>query len=71
MFVQDSEITGGYVRMGIYIKSRITNPKRMTAKGYGETQLVNNCECEDDIISNCTEAEHQANRRIEFRIIKH
>jgi outer membrane protein OmpA-like peptidoglycan-associated protein/tetratricopeptide (TPR) repeat protein len=54
-----------------YIKSRITNPKRMTAKGYGETQLVNNCECEDDIISNCTEAEHQANRRIEFRIIKH
>lgn len=54
-----------------FIKSRITNPSRVTWKGYGETQLVNNCECEDDIISNCTEEEHQANRRAEFRIIKH
>ena len=39
--------------------------KRLTAKGYGETQLVNGC-------SNgvpCTEEEHQANRRSEFIII--
>ena len=37
---------------------------RLTAKGYGETQLVNGC-------SNgvpCTEEEHQANRRSEFII---
>ena len=38
---------------------------RLTAKGYGETQLVNNCA--DNI--KCTEAEHQANRRSEFIIV--
>jgi outer membrane protein OmpA-like peptidoglycan-associated protein len=37
---------------------------RLTAKGYGETQLVN--KCSDGI--QCTEAEHQANRRSEFII---
>ena len=39
--------------------------KRLTAKGYGETQLVNGC-------SNgvpCTDEEHQANRRSEFIIV--
>jgi outer membrane protein OmpA-like peptidoglycan-associated protein len=38
---------------------------RLTAKGYGETQLVN--KCADGV--ECTEAEHQANRRSEFIII--
>lgn len=37
---------------------------RLTAKGYGENQLVNNCA--DGIP--CTETEHQANRRSEFVI---
>lgn len=37
---------------------------RLTGKGYGETQLVNNCS--DDV--NCTEDEHQMNRRSEFII---
>lgn len=41
---------------------------RLTGKGYGETQLVNNCECEPTNQSNCSEAEHQANRRSEFII---
>ena len=39
--------------------------KRLTAKGYGETRLVNGC-------SNgvpCTEEEHQANRRSEFIVV--
>lgn len=40
------------------------NPARITAKGYGETQLVN--KCADGV--DCTEAEHQANRRTEFKI---
>jgi len=40
------------------------NPVRLTAKGYGETVLVNKCA---DGVS-CTEAEHQANRRTEFKI---
>jgi len=38
---------------------------RLTAKGYGETKLVNNCSDGVD----CTEEQHQANRRSEFRII--
>ncbi len=37
---------------------------RLTGKGYGETQLVN--KCADNI--QCTEEEHQANRRSEFII---
>lgn len=39
-------------------------PSRLTGKGYGETQLVN--QCSDDV--KCTEAEHQMNRRSEFII---
>jgi outer membrane protein OmpA-like peptidoglycan-associated protein len=38
---------------------------RVTAKGYGESQLVNNCA---DGVS-CTEEEHQANRRSEFIVV--
>ena len=40
------------------------NPARLTAKGYGETKLVN--KCADGVP--CTEPEHQANRRTEFKI---
>lgn len=53
-----------------YIQARITNPKRIYGKGYGESQLVNDCGCEGDVVSDCTEEEHQANRRTEFRIVK-
>jgi len=53
-----------------YIKSRIKNSKRIYGKGYGESQLVNDCNCEGDVVSDCSEEEHQANRRTEFRIIK-
>jgi outer membrane protein OmpA-like peptidoglycan-associated protein/tetratricopeptide (TPR) repeat protein len=38
---------------------------RLTGKGYGETQLVNGCS--DGV--NCSEEEHQMNRRSEFIII--
>jgi outer membrane protein OmpA-like peptidoglycan-associated protein len=38
---------------------------RLVAKGYGETQLVNGCA--NDVP--CEEAEHQRNRRTEFRVI--
>ena len=40
--------------------------KRLTGKGYGESQLIN--KCADDVL--CTEAEHQANRRSEFIVMK-
>ncbi|MFV8363684.1 OmpA family protein, partial [Flavobacterium sp. ZT3P35] len=42
---------------------------RLTAKGYGESQLVNDCGCEPTNQSNCTEAQHQANRRSEFIVV--
>ena len=41
---------------------------RLTAKGYGESQLVNSCNCSPTKKSSCTEEEHQANRRSEFII---
>lgn len=53
-----------------YIKSRISNPSRMTYKGYGESKSVNSCKCDESKEDSCSEAEHQANRRTEFKIIK-
>ena len=53
-----------------YIQKRITNPKRIFGKGYGESQLKVNCPCEGEIKSSCSDEEHQQNRRTEFVIIK-
>jgi outer membrane protein OmpA-like peptidoglycan-associated protein/tetratricopeptide (TPR) repeat protein len=47
-----------------YIVLMGINPERITARGYGETRLVNHCS--DGVY--CTEEEHQANRRTEFKI---
>lgn len=41
---------------------------RLTAIGYGETKLLNDCGCEGTYKSNCTEEQHQVNRRSEFII---
>lgn len=41
---------------------------RLTAKGYGESKLVNDCGCEPTNESSCSEDEHQLNRRSEFII---
>ena len=49
-----------------YIKTRITNPERISGKGYGEEKLVN--DCADDV--QCTAEQHQENRRTEFIIIE-
>ena len=48
-----------------YIIDSGIDPARITAKGYGETQLVNRCK--DGV--KCTEMEHRQNRRSEFIII--
>jgi outer membrane protein OmpA-like peptidoglycan-associated protein len=53
-----------------YVKSKINNPARISGKGYGESQLITNCPCEGDVISTCTDEEHQLNRRTEFKIVK-
>ena len=38
---------------------------RITAKGYGETVILNNCTNGED----CTDEEHRYNRRTEFKIL--
>lgn len=48
-----------------YIVSKGISRKRIVANGYGESLLLNNCT--DGII--CTEAEHQRNRRTEFKVL--
>lgn len=53
-----------------YIQERIKDPSRIYGKGYGESKLVNDCGCEGNVVSDCTEEEHQANRRTEFRIVE-
>ncbi|PKP19820.1 MAG: hypothetical protein CVU04_05155 [Bacteroidetes bacterium HGW-Bacteroidetes-20] len=53
-----------------YIKQRITNPSRVSSKGYGEAFLTNGCSCEGEVVSDCPESEHQLNRRSEFTIVK-
>ena len=52
-----------------YIKERITDPQRIYGKGYGETILLNDCECEGSIQSSCSEEELAINRRTEFKVI--
>ncbi len=47
-------------------KSGNIDPKRIIYKGYGETKLVNNCS--DGV--NCSETDHQLNRRTEITILK-
>jgi uncharacterized repeat protein (TIGR01451 family) len=48
-----------------YIVAGGIDRSRITAKGYGEMQLVNNCSS----FVKCTREEHQLNRRTEFVII--
>lgn len=52
-----------------YIKSKITEPDRIYGKGYGESRLLNGCECEGSVKSDCSEEEHEKNRRTEFKVI--
>ena len=48
-----------------YCKLRDIDAKRLTYKGYGESQPKTNCEC-----PSCSEEQHQLNRRTEFKIIE-
>jgi peptidoglycan-associated lipoprotein len=49
-----------------YIIDRGISKNRITAKGYGESQLLNRCANGVQ----CTAEEHQLNRRTEFKIVK-
>jgi type IX secretion system PorP/SprF family membrane protein len=48
-----------------YIKAKITNPERISGKGFGESSPITTCECTD-----CAKADHEKNRRTEFKIVK-
>lgn len=50
-----------------YIIGKGIDPSRISAYGYGESQLVNGCA--DGVT--CSEEEHQANRRTEFVIVNY
>ncbi|WP_178987787.1 OmpA family protein [Winogradskyella schleiferi] len=51
-----------------YLIDKGVEGERLTAKGYGETRLVNDCGCDAENSKNCSEEEHQLNRRSEFII---
>jgi len=48
-----------------YLISKGINPNRIFAKGYGESKLINHCANGVE----CSEEEHAANRRLEFKLI--
>ena len=50
-----------------YLKSKVVNPERIIGKGFGESKLVVDCECNK---GDCSEEDHQKNRRTEFVVIK-
>lgn len=71
----DSRATAGYnlklsenraKSAAAYLYSKGIAKDRITSKGYGETKLIN--KCADGVP--CSEAEHQVNRRTEFKILK-
>ncbi|MFD1063388.1 OmpA family protein [Winogradskyella litorisediminis] len=51
-----------------YLTKSGIDPSRLSGKGYGESQLVNDCGCGTTDTSECTELQHQKNRRSEFII---
>lgn len=53
-----------------YLIEKQIKPARLEAMGYGETRLVNDCGCEGTVITrNCSDEEHQKNRRTTFKIL--
>lgn len=48
-----------------YLIKKGISPSRLIAQGYGESELIN--ECDDSV--KCSEREHQQNRRTEFKIL--
>jgi outer membrane protein OmpA-like peptidoglycan-associated protein len=56
-----------------YIQNHVSNgASRVSGKGFGKSQLLINCGCDDDRggASPCTEEQHLQNRRTEFIVIK-
>ena len=54
-----------------YLVRHGINMKRIIAAGYGESRITNGCVCEPSNYSPCDEAQHQANRRTEVKVLKY
>ncbi len=52
-----------------YIVSKKIKARRIIAAGYGEEVLTNGCVCEPTNVSDCTNDQHQANRRTEVKVL--
>jgi peptidoglycan-associated lipoprotein len=52
-----------------YLVKKGIDPRRLLAKGYGESQLVNDCKCEGAVKVPCTDAQHQENRRTTIKTL--
>ncbi|MFT5513287.1 MAG: peptidoglycan-associated lipoprotein [Bacteroidia bacterium] len=52
-----------------YILKSGINPFRLEARGYGESQLTNECACEGAEVVPCTEEKHQENRRTTVKVV--
>ncbi|GAB3992719.1 hypothetical protein GCM10028807_26210 [Spirosoma daeguense] len=63
----NTTLSGNRARAAVtYLKSKGVAPKRMVAKGYGESLPLN--KCKDGV--KCSEEEYQQNRRTEIKILK-
>jgi len=54
-----------------YVKSRISKPSRIFGKGYGEVKNSTDCPCENNAITECTEAQYQEARKTVFTILRY
>ena len=54
-----------------YLATKGIKKRRLIAAGYGESRLTNNCACEGEVVSYCTDDLHQANRRTEIKVLKY
>ena len=52
-----------------YLVRKGIDARRLLAKGYGESQLVNDCKCEGAVKVNCSESQHQENRRTTIKTL--
>ncbi|MCS6819652.1 MAG: OmpA family protein, partial [Chitinophagales bacterium] len=54
-----------------YLKKKGIDIKRLLAAGYGEKKPIIRCACDNTIPENCTEEQHQLNRRTEVKVLKY
>jgi len=53
-----------------YLQKLIPNPERISAKGYGSSKPIADCDCNSSSGNECSEDEHKLNRRSEFLVLE-